>query len=55
MEEFLAMGGYAKYVWGAFGASAVGLSLTLWLTKRQFKATRQRILRQVKSMEGKPS
>ena len=27
LGEFMAMGGYAFYVWGSFGATALGLAL----------------------------
>ena len=30
-SDFLAMGGYAPYVWGAFGVSAAALGLEGWL------------------------
>ena len=52
MMEYLAMGGYAKYVWPAYGVSLVVLASTVWLVKRSFTATRQRVMRQVHSMDG---
>jgi heme exporter protein CcmD len=55
MEEFLAMGGYAKYVWGSYGVSFIALVTTLIVTKRNFAATRKKVLRQVQSMEGNNS
>ncbi len=30
MREFLAMGGYAAYVWSAFGLTTLFLGLLLW-------------------------
>ena len=32
--EFLAMGGYAGYVWGSIGACALGLAVEVWQTRR---------------------
>ncbi len=40
--DFIAMGGYGAYVWGAYGLSAVALLLTWWLSRR-----RERILSQL--------
>jgi heme exporter protein D len=34
MSHFLAMGGYAAYVWPAYGASALGLAAAVLLTLR---------------------
>ncbi len=33
--EFLAMGGYALYVWGSFGACALAMLVEPWLIRRQ--------------------
>ena len=52
MMEFFAMGGYGKYVWGAFGISFVMLAGTIWLSKRHLAMTRKRLLRQIRAMEG---
>jgi heme exporter protein D len=51
MSEFLAMGGYAKYVWSAYGISLVVLTLTVILTLRSFKATRSRVLKRQQSQK----
>ena len=32
MSAYFAMGGYAAYIWPAYGASALGLGLAVWLT-----------------------
>ncbi|HWI78608.1 MAG TPA: heme exporter protein CcmD [Ramlibacter sp.] len=37
-SEFFAMGGYALYVWGAFGACAVALALEPFLVSRRRRA-----------------
>ncbi len=52
MIEFLAMDGYAKYVWSAFGFSFIVLVATVYLNKRNLASTRQRVLRRIQSMEG---
>jgi heme exporter protein D len=36
MTDFLAMGGYAAYVWPAYGASAIGIAAAVILTLRAF-------------------
>lgn len=33
--EFFAMGGYALYVWGSFGACALLMLAEAWLVKRR--------------------
>ncbi len=34
-SDFLAMGGYAFYVWGSFGVTAVALACEMWLIHRR--------------------
>ncbi|MEM9384650.1 MAG: heme exporter protein CcmD [Pseudomonadota bacterium] len=34
MNEFLAMGGYASYVWSAVSVSAVVIALNVWAAHR---------------------
>lgn len=51
MNEFLAMGGYAKYVWSAWGISLVVLVLAVVLTKRLLDNTRARVLRRQASLK----
>ena len=41
VSEFFNMGGYAFYVWGSFGATAVIMALEVW----QVRARRRQILR----------
>jgi len=41
VSEFFAMGGYAFYVWGSFGATALVIALEVW----QVRARRRQILR----------
>jgi heme exporter protein CcmD len=45
VNDFLAMGGYAQYVWGAYSISLIVLVSTVWLTRRNLAATRQRVAR----------
>ena len=51
LSEFLDMGGYARYVWSAFGLSLVVLSATVWFTKRSLAATRERLRRRLHSQQ----
>jgi heme exporter protein CcmD len=50
--EFLTMGGYARYVWSAFGLSFAVIVAMLWLTRRQFNLTKQTLLRRIRTKEG---
>lgn len=51
--EFVAMGGYARYVWSAFGISFAVIVAMLWLTRRNFVQTRRTLLRRLRSMEDR--
>ncbi len=44
VSDFLAMGGYAFYVWGSFGVTFVCMAIELWL----LNSRRQRIAQAVK-------
>lgn len=37
MKEFLAMGGYAAYVWTAYGLTAIVMGLNVWLAQRRYR------------------
>jgi heme exporter protein CcmD len=37
VTEFLAMSGYAAYVWSAFAIAIGGLALNVWLARRQLR------------------
>jgi len=52
MNEFLEMGGYARYVWGAFGLSLVVLTLMVAWTKRGLRTTQRRLARRQRSLQG---
>lgn len=41
LAEFLDMGGYALYVWGSFGATAVCMAVELWLLRARRRAVEQ--------------
>lgn len=47
VSDFLAMGGYALYVWGSFGVTALVMLLEVWQLRRQRRAT-------VRSLRGGP-
>lgn len=49
VADFLAMGGYGLYVWGAFGVTAAVLALEPVLVARQGKAVRARLKRQLRA------
>jgi heme exporter protein CcmD len=55
MNEFLDMGGYAKYVWGTYGISMVVLTLTVVLCKRTLANTRNRVLHRQASFKESQS
>lgn len=43
MMEFLAMGGYAGYVWSAFGLTALVMAANLVLARRRHMAMLERL------------
>jgi heme exporter protein D len=43
MEEFFAMGGYARFVWSAFGITAVVIVLNVLMARRRFKNVHQEL------------
>ena len=47
MAEFFHMGGYALYVWGSFGATAVLLIAEMW----QVRKSRQELVKRLKRMQ----
>ncbi|MCP4927960.1 MAG: heme exporter protein CcmD [Gammaproteobacteria bacterium] len=51
MNEFLDMGGYAKYVWSTYSISLIVLTLTVVLCKRTLTNTRKRVLRRQASLK----
>ena len=42
-EAFFAMGGYALYVWGAYGVCAIAIAAELWWLRRRSRTLHQRL------------
>jgi heme exporter protein D len=40
MSEFFAMGGYALYVWGAYGVTAAALAIEVFLLLKRQRETK---------------
>ena len=51
MNDFLAMGGYAQYVWSAYSISLIVLVLTVVLTKRALTQSKQKLARRLASQQ----
>ena len=49
MKEFFYMGGYALYVWGSFGMTALLMIIEPVLVRKQRRTTLQRISRLARS------
>ena len=49
MKEFFNMGGYALYVWGSFGMTALLMIVEPILVRNKRKSTLQRVSRLVRS------
>jgi heme exporter protein D len=47
MQDFLAMGGYAAYVWPCFGLTAAVIVANLVAARYRFTRTRQRLARRL--------
>ena len=43
MAHFFAMGGYAAFVWPAYGVSLVGVGAMIWLTLRDYAQAKRRL------------
>ncbi len=48
-SDFLAMGGYASYVWGSFGVTALIMAIEPILVRRTRKTTLTRLKRQIRA------
>ena len=48
LAEFLDMGGYAFYVWGAYLTVLVVLVLNLWLPFLKLRQLRRKLFRQIR-------
>ena len=53
MSEFFAIGGYANYVWPAFGITAIVLMVNLLAARRQLRQTRERLQLRLVRQSGK--
>ena len=49
LSDFLAMGGYAGYVWGSFGVTALILAVEPLLIAQRKQATVRRVKRQLRA------
>jgi heme exporter protein D len=45
MSEFLAMGGYAAYVWSAYGITLLVILLNIWAARRARVRSLERVAR----------
>lgn len=55
MKEFFNMGGYALYVWGSFGMTALLMIAEPLLVRNRRKLTLQRVSRLVRSKSAQQS
>jgi heme exporter protein D len=55
MKEFLNMGGYALYVWGSFGMTALLMLAEPLIVRRRRRVTLQRVSRLVRSKSTRSS
>jgi heme exporter protein D len=53
LSDFLNMGGYALYVWGSFGATALCMVVEPLLLRQRRQASRRHLLAQWRAQEGK--
>ena len=44
MNQFLAMGGYAAFVWPAYGVSALGLIAMVWQSWAAWRAAKKNLM-----------
>lgn len=51
MSEFLAMGGYAVYVWSAYGITLLVLLLNIWSASRRHRAALEQVRRTAASQQ----
>ncbi len=49
------MGGYARYVWSAFGVSFIALLVLFWQTRRAYRDSLSRVARYLESTSGESS
>ena len=49
VEKFFAMGGYAFYVWGSYGVTALFMVMEVILVKRNKRTIMQRLVRLIRA------
>lgn len=54
MQEFLNMGGYGAYVWGAFGLTLMVLIWNAYSARAAFNAARQHAKRRLQAQRETP-
>lgn len=54
MTEFLEMGGYAKYVWSAFGLTLIVLVANIVVAQQQFRSVRTRLAQRWANQQQSP-
>lgn len=54
MQEFLDMGGYGAYVWGAFGITVLVLIWNAWAARASFKNAKRHAARRVQMQKETP-
>ena len=47
MQEFLAMGGYARFVWPAYGVTFAAIFLNVWLARRLLRSAQSEARRRL--------
>ncbi|MGE5493455.1 MAG: heme exporter protein CcmD [Actinomycetota bacterium] len=52
LSDFLAMGGYAGYVWGSFGVTALIMAVEPLFVARRKKETLRRLKRQMRNSDS---
>jgi heme exporter protein D len=56
MAEFFAMGGYAAFVWSAFGVTAVVIVVNIVSARRRMRSVwQQLVLRAARNSQRRPS
>lgn len=51
MAEFFHMGGYASYVWAAYGLSAIVVGAAIWWSLRDYRI-QKRLVEQLEALSG---
>jgi heme exporter protein D len=54
VDDFLAMGGYALYVWGSFGACALAMAAETFLVRRRHASSAAALRRRHAAAAGAP-